>query len=266
MTSNAEHNDAVRHAAQNFADHERMNEAHILRWVNQFDIMDHELAVKILDKIKYFGASRIRGMTLQLVDIALQYLANARTSSIFFVAVGEDYEGSRVVVRALRDIKRQTNGDWQIRTMTDLVGLKADDVDAIVFVDDFSGTGNKLCNWWRLVEAIVLPKHAQVIIGLLVMNYLANDRISEFADETLFVLELNERDNALSTESEHFEPDEQQALLRYCRKTGAPKKYSMGYGSCGLLIAFKHACPNNSIPVLWWNSDDWNSLFQRSAL
>ena len=27
----------------------------------------------------------------------------------------------------------------------------------------------------------------------------------------------------------------------------------MGYGSCGLMISFQHGCPNNSIPILWYN-------------
>ncbi len=266
MKIDAELLDTIQEVAENFADHERMNEANILRWVRQFDDGDRHLVKKLLESIDYFGTSRIRGMTQQLVDITLQELGDVTQTRLFFVATGSDYEGSRVVIRALRDIRRKTKANWRILTMTEAAALQSSEVDAIVFVDDFSGTGNKLVEWWKTVESLFLPKDATLVVALLVMNYLAEPRILEFADEAVHVKYLDEEDNALSPKSRRFDAAEREFLLHYCRRTGVTAELIEGYGRCGLLIAFKHGCPNNSLPVLWSRSASWAPLFQRSAL
>ncbi len=77
---------------------------------------------------------------------------------------------------------------------------------------------------------------------------------------------MTENDNVISAMSAVFNEAEKEALLAYCRRTNASPEYLRGYGACGLLVAFKHGCPNNSLPILWHNSKVWHALFRRSAI
>jgi hypothetical protein len=70
----------------------------------------------------------------------------------------------------------------------------------------------------------------------------------------------------LSEPSGLFSADQKARLLDYCVATGCSEKFVKGYGDAGLLVAFKHGCSNNSLPVLWVTSDDWQGLFRRRAI
>jgi hypothetical protein len=259
--------DLIERASEDYAEHERMTLPRILRWFDQFDKSDQHLAAKVLGAIDYYPSSRIRGMTRELVRLVLGQLDHCREDHIYFVPVGGVYESSRVIARALRDERREQASSWSICSMSDVEALDSSDVDAILFVDDFSGTADSLVTWWEEVEPLVLPKQAIVGISLLVLNHLARSPILEFADILLAVNELDLTYDALSEHSRYFAREEDRNLLHsYCEKTGASPDYIHGYGECGLLLAFKHGCPNNSLPILWWNSDHWDPLFQRYGI
>ena len=38
----------------------------------------------------------------------------------------------------------------------------------------------------------------------------------------------------------------------------------LGYGGMGLLLVFEHGTPNNTLPILWRDSEDYFCLFPRS--
>ncbi len=258
---------AIAHAAaERFADHERMSLGRVEQWAAQFEDCDRGLVGKILQTIKYFSTLAIRDMATRLVDLVLQELGDCRTDAIVLAPVGEPSGGSSVIARALRDLKRDTKAPWRLVSKADLEQLDPAQVDAIVFFDDFSGTGDTLRKWWEGVEPLVLPKAAVIVVALLVIYHDAADEIDKFADAAICVEALDERQNALSPQSEHFTEQEQATLRSYCALTGVSERLSEGYGHCGLLVAFKHGCPNNSLPVLWCETQQWVNLFLRSAL
>jgi hypothetical protein len=90
-------------------------------------------------------------------------------------------------------------------------------------------------------------------------------KIEQFA-MTLSVDELDGTANVLSAVCAAFDADEKAVVKQYCEKTGSAAQYVHGRGACGLLVAFKHGCPNNSLPILWWESKNWRSLFKRHAI
>ena len=63
-----------------------------------------------------------------------------------------------------------------------------------------------------------------------------------------------------------FSPEEKRSILTLCRDTRCSNDYIKGYGGCGLLVVFKHGCPNNSVPILWYdNQPHWERLFLRKS-
>jgi hypothetical protein len=115
------------------------------------------------------------------------------------------------------------------------------------------------------VESLIRPLNASIYVGLLVLNEPARDKIESFAS-VLTVTELSKRDNVYDETNSNFSPNEKKRLLRNSRKTGCGPSFEKGFGENGLLVAFKHGCPNNSLPILWYEGKKWLSLFNRRAI
>jgi len=254
----------ISRAAHDFGDHEGMGTPKITRWIAQFHDDDISLAIRILQEIKYYSIENIRSMVRSLVGLTYHHFHQISRDRILFIPVGRPYEGSSVIARALRD---EIRNERRIKHMSDLEKLDPGTFDALVFLEDFSGTGNTLRAWWDNVEPLVLPRNVPFAIALLVLNYRAREIVEQFIN-ILCVDELDESYNVISTHSQRFTETEKQRIIHYCRLTGCDNKYLLGYGNCGLLVAFKHQCPNNSLPILWHTCErtQWEGLFKRSGL
>jgi hypothetical protein len=259
----AQHTDAVDDALDRFGDHEGVTRGRILRWLSQFADEDVALAVKSLEHVRYYDAARVRAMTRQLVRIVRDEFRRTESRRIVFVPVGDVGSSAGVVARVLSDLREGPR--CRVVAMRDLGGLDPKTVSVIVLVDAFSGTGKQLAEWWEVVEPLVRPMGAAVVVGLLVLNGKARPKIQGFA-RLLCVDELLEDADVLSAACQTFDGDEKEALLDYCKNTGTDAEFVRGYGECGLLVAFKHGCPNNSLPILWWDSKSWRQLFKRRAI
>jgi len=253
----------IEQAKERFGDHEDMSEARIIRWLQQFQTKDLQLAAEVIRSVRYINGLNIRTMTKQLFQIAVDELNERGCDRAAFVPVGDHGSGSGMVARVLRDLVRPAG--YRMLSMVDVSKLSPDQLDAIVFIDDFSGTGKTLEEWWENVEPLVRPANALVFVGVLVLNERARERIANFAS-VLAVEELGPTENILSEESRLLSSAQKGRLRHYCHLTGCASRFEEGFEKCGLLLAFKHGCPNNSLPILWCNSSRWNSLFNRRAI
>jgi len=241
-----------------------MSRQKVLQWVEQFDDEDLECGFQILQRIRYYSAPQIRGLVRQLVSLAYQQLPGIPRNRIYFVPVGRPGGGANIIARALDDIPGVRRN--QIRHMLELDRLEPNQIGGIVFLDDFSGTGNSLVEWWANVEMMVRPKNAPFVVAVLILNHAARDKITEFTTDVVGAEHLSENDNALSAPSTLFNEDQKEAILAYCTKTKCEEIFVRGFGDCGLLVAFRHGCPNNSLPILWHGSNAWRPLFRRRAM
>ena len=260
----AEYSDHIREAVGRFGDHEGITAGHILKWIGQFADEHLPLAGKVLQTIRYYGAANIRAMARELVYIIWQEFPGVDRSRVIFVPVGSPGSGADIIVRILRQLQ-EVRGT-RIVTMADLERIDPGGVSGIVFIDDFSGTGDQLAEWWGIVEPIVRPKEVPILVALLVMNGRARSKIEEFAQAALCVNELDEGADVFSEHNGDFDEIEKGLLLQYCERTGCEVSLVRGYGSCGLLVGFRHGCPNNSLPILWFEHTRWRSLFMRRGI
>ena len=161
----AEYSDAIEKAIDRFGDHEGMSEVRLLHWLEQFSDEALPLAVEVIRAVRYYNTTNIRSMTRQLFQIIVDELAVKNMTSAVFVAVGNTGSGSATVVRVLREFVRRT--PHKVLTMLEVAQIEPGSVDAVVFIDDFSGTGDTLVSWWDTVEPTVRPSNAAIFIGLL---------------------------------------------------------------------------------------------------
>lgn len=249
---------------QDFGDHDYIRRPRVIRWLKQFGDKEIHLAIKVLKNIRYFGASNLMSMSRQIVEMVNKQFPHIKGSSIFYVPVGGAGTGAQIIARHLKN-----NSDIPNANIVDLLGIyresKIRKIDVIIFLEDFSGTGNTIRDWWNTNAPIILPIGAIVIFGILVLNITARSTL-EKEITTIAIQYLEEKDNILSDKSKYFGEAEKKVLVSFCEKTLCSTKYIRGYGDCGLLVAFQHGCPNNSLPILWHESYSWEALFRRRSV
>ncbi len=250
---------------EEFGDHINITRPKLIRWISQFPDTYKDLSVKILESVRYYSTSNIQRMTNELVELVFEEFNENDPANIYFVTIGSAGDGAQTIARFLKSNQRIPNS-----RILDTFGLhqasKSSNIEVIIFVDDFSGTGQTITDWWQNVEPLILPIGAKISIGLIVLNSPANAELEKITNSIIQVDFLNDENNVLSAESNIFEEQEKTFLLEISGMTGCSDNYLRGRGECGLLIAFKHGCPNNSLPFLWHNrSGTWESLFSRRS-
>ena len=119
----------------------------------------------------------------------------------------------------------------------------------------------------RIAFCHIAEKYQQSIYNLC-YRMLNNPDDAEDAVQEIFTRAYSRLDSydVLSPTSEIFENDEKSRIRYYCEKTGCTPEYRYGYLFCGLLLTFKHGCPDNSLPIIWQDNHLWKGLFKRSGL
>jgi len=173
-------------------------------------------------------------MTKQLINMVNQTFSIER-KNIYYIPIGDVGSGAQLVARHLR-----AGNDVPQKNVVDLLTLTrihhARTVELIVFIEDFSGTGQTIEDWWRINEPIILPIGAKIVMGVLVLNIKAQKRL-EKEHTTISVKHLTEVDNVFSDYCSLFTSEEKQNILEFCEQTGCSSEFLRGYGECGLLLA-----------------------------
>lgn len=255
-------------AAKAFGDHEAVNPETVITWCNQIGKNNQKLAIKILKNINYYSGNDIRYLGKQLIEKVCSTYSINSLKNLLIVPIGKPGEGSSIIARALRGIP--DFGRLQIRHVRELVEApKGSSIRAILLLDDFGGSGDKFRDWWSTVEPLLLPwaySSVELVVGILVLNYKAQQVLKSLKLNSINAILLTAQYNVLSSESNFFKKKEKIIIEALCKKTGCGSEYLRGYKECGLLVAFKHSCPNDSLPILWYSSKHWKALFMRRAI
>ncbi len=92
----------LENAVSLFRDHEGVNLSKMEKWSAQFGQQNQQLVLKILSNIDYYSGPTIRQMVEELIELVCTHLQLSDRKKILFVPIGEPYEGSAVIARALR--------------------------------------------------------------------------------------------------------------------------------------------------------------------
>jgi DNA-directed RNA polymerase subunit N (RpoN/RPB10) len=237
-------------------------------WLNCFAGRDQDLAARILDSVHFIGYQQIQHCFRQILagfeSIGWHSNQRRRRGRWFFVAfsgsVGES--GDRMIheFRMANSMTRK-QFDYLFIHRSELVANKIGPNDTVVLIDDFSGTGKQVSDSWQVFHEL-LAGGPRIILVLVAATSAAIQRIrDETGMEVRCCTRLQNSDNIFADECEHFTEAEKDTLLGYCG--AANKNIPKGFGDCGLVLVLVHRCPNNTIPILHANHDDWIGLFPR---
>jgi hypothetical protein len=244
-----------------------VNDGRIERWLRQFAVTDKDLAARILDCVDFVSRA-------QMIDIFRTFLSTCegwdiderrRKGRWFFVAfsssAGESGDEMLHLFRSANGLSRKQYNTL-FKHKSELLRENPGPNDAVVFIDDFSGTGNQVCTYWPEMQEL-LPNGPKTYLVLVAAGESAHTRIeAETELDLISGIWLTERDNIFSDRCLHFTQAEKNIILKYCRI--ANNTTPRGYGDSGFVVIFAHTCPNNTIPILHAYHPHWEGLFRRN--
>jgi hypothetical protein len=244
----------------------QITEARIERWLSQFTSSDRDLAARILDCVDFINHEQISTAFRELLPGIDGWSPSVtkRKGKWRFVAysssAGESGDEMLHKFRIANNLAPKKYNELFIYK-SELMGAKLGPEDTVLFIDDFSGSGNQVCESWSEIQEL-LPGGPRVFLVLVVASYRALDRIKkETGISCVSHKMIGEPDCIFSDRCRHFNNIEQDKILQYC--TRVDKQNPKGYGDCGFLIVFSHTCPNGTIPILHKSTKKWEGLFRR---
>ena len=148
-------------------------------------------------------------------------------------------------------------------------------VDGIIFVDDFLGTGTQFLRDFLVPTGLASHLSSGRFVYTPLVGHVegVNRLRTDCPDLHVDTVELLDDSHALFHKESGGFPDDVNstetardfyyALLKNRRiDINGPER--RGFGHFELAYAFEHAVPDNSLPILWWpHSEDWRPLFDR---
>ncbi len=254
----------IRALSARFSGHPGMSEAYLASWLRQFNSIHIPLIIELLESSDYFTRSNIQSFCDTLVSSVYKSLPSVSRHRILFVIVGNIWDGDAAVLA--RYLKYSSGLQQnQVVQYTDLNKMKKGQWGAIVFIKDFAGTGTQLMTWWQVLEPLVLPLEARVILAPLILNHIAEQKLRLLPVDIITVVPLGEEKNIFHQTASRLSPADKGILLAYCQRANPSPDFVRGFGHCGLLVGFDYGCPNDSIPIFWSRNTQWSPIFSRRA-
>ncbi|PHI17994.1 hypothetical protein CEQ90_20260 [Lewinellaceae bacterium SD302] len=186
----------------------------------------------------------------------------------------------------LEDVKIKENGDIEFKS-GNKIRHKYLTVD-VILIDDIIGSGGTLL---KFIKEHIIPffKKIDVVkirihISSIVILKQSSKRLKEFAKANEMVVSFKEYgeklDRCFSSKSSVFgyRPrmipiremcyrygEELYTQKKFSEKGVSYKKNPLGHDNSQALVAFSHATPNNSLPIIWSTANNWIPLIARSS-
>jgi hypothetical protein len=149
-------------------------------------------------------------------------------------------------------------------------------LQCMVFVDDFIGSGNSASEHFRDFAATYGASIENAKLALFFIVVCGFEEGQKKLDATLKEINLgvhvrvcdilSESHRCFSDRSLVF-PDpalrDSARQIAYFHGARLEKNVPLGYNDCQAAVVFENDCPNNSLPILWSASNEWMPLFER---
>jgi len=263
---------AIQALANKFSSFRDLTYDSIAHWIDLFDFGHGSLALKILENVFYVDQSKI----LAAYKSTHQQLVNLHSdlSNVHFAGYGHAGSSAQIMLYRYKIANqlRNTPLESHFINMSEIPELIRKTNPVIVFVDDFIGTGDEATTLWtgkkgditleRPALQDIVPANAKCYLAVAVGYEMGINKIQQYTPVTVLPWQIfTERDRVFSAANTQFSRNEKQLIMDYCRRTHC--QFVTGYGDTQSLVVFEHNCPNDSLPILWFEGPHWKGLFSR---
>ncbi len=220
-------------------------------WLGQFSTQHRDLAVKLADKIEYYGTHRITQVVIALRKLVDQQIKAEQLgqNSVLYVPAGRSQESGGEVLRRYRLANRLHSRNDQFVEVHQLAdALIAIPNPGVFFLDDFIGTGKQISDYWRDVLSQIVPEYLPLYLAVIAAFRDGLKRVEETTPlKVVTVHTLDGRHQLLGSANTAFNSAQKSTLKKYCEDWG---NHPLGFGDLGALVSFSHGSPNNAPSIV----------------
>ena len=255
----------------------------VRKWLQQFDgPQDQRLMFRLLSGLKTYDEGAVRAKMRVAFEIVTRDLASTREAgarvrqNILVSSLDESAAKAGLTYCRLfaSENRISTQSVVPLASLDRAIGSDKH-FQRLVFIDDFSGTGQTLVD--ALKRENDLLRHANSeglrIVLITVAGFTqARDHIERFIGQcgleadVYFCDELGPEHQAFSGTSIIFpNADERDRAKQVAEGKGVmlENRTPLGYGDLQASVVFFQSCPNNTLPILWSQNKEWSPLFPR---
>lgn len=227
----------------------------INNWLSQFPRNDHHLILSLLDHIYYYSAKKTEDVLVKHNQKILTKLQNEGVTpdKIIYVTVDKPASSSHLMLNLLRDkvnLERKGVHIIDCQNLLEIINTTNDlGNGAIIYVDDFSGTGDQFLKSRNFVAKQV-PLIGQ-FSEFFLLPCICEEALAAITKEGVEIVcdyIHNKNDRPLHPDSIILDDIERERLVGYC-KEGDPKS-PLGYRDIASMVVFYRNTPN-SVPIIF---------------
>jgi len=264
----------------------RITEDQVRAWLEQFgDYYSQRLMFRILQGLQFYSNDLMREKMKEAHGIVSRGLVwkiekgeRKRRDILISYLDGPGKSGGGKYAKLYADENEIYFDNVVERNKLTEVLKKRKDLQALVFIDDFIGTGGSAQDYFRQIakESGQILRKADIKIYFVAVTGFQKSQHN--LEKTIVECDLpikvhicdplDSSAKCFGENSQIFaESSERLQAMRIAQDNGAKieKRNPLGFGDCQTIIVFPDSCPNNNLPILWGESTkiSWRPLFIR---
>lgn len=247
--------------------YEEIKKEEISAWLQQFEEDEQQYISKLLNNFVYYNSDRVRKVVKNLHNSIINS-CNSKINDIWFVPVGYVTKSGSVIAYYYRSVNELQ--EEKFISSKDISRIINKTNIAIVFIDDYIGTGHQSKQVWEFVIKPVIGQFSEseffycTLVG-------TNEGVEFVRSNTGFNVVVDKvihKEELPFVESSRIftDVDERKKAEKIVRKYGEllyPGN-ELGYKDSQGLVGFFYSTPNNTLPIFWSTNEKWHPLLPRN--
>lgn len=248
----------------------------ILKWLNNFQDDEIKYAIEIASNLTVFSTYEIEEIINSSLDNIYPKLD--KNEILIIHPVGNFGKSGSMVTYFFQKTHYFRKNKNKVKMLPSLVNYEyeEDKIYNLVLLDDFVGSGNTVSKY---LDDSIKPIRDQFkdinFIGIAAMKLGYQKLKKQF--KNIEIPDSNIFKKAFSSDASYFGyrkyRKHRELSYKYGELLTSPTKIrsdnskkfgaALGYENSQALVAFSHGSPNNTLPIIWANKNDWFPLIPR---
>lgn len=235
-------------------------------WLSQIPDEYKELSLVLIQNLEYYSQRLTNKLLTELHNKLLEFPTVSDDNTIYAYIKSKDGKTNSsdeywTMYKLLNDINREFCYE-NINAIEDWQWVY---VENVVFIDDFSGTGKSFIKELQKNEERFCGKNIYFITICIMED--AIQKIKNYSQEknlSIFPIYYFMQKKTFTRDLFESNMDAKTLLLALTMYLKIPKRESpLGFDESESLVAFHNNTPNNTLPVIRYDTEEYTSLFPR---
>jgi hypothetical protein len=237
-------------------------------WIMQFDKYDRRLVARLLDSVVYMSEEKVRDILVEQNAALMRKLLDAglKAEQLIYVQVHDAASSSPVMLNLLRDAAGLEKMGCKFFDAHDsmrlITAMNEAGEGALIYVDDFLGTGDQFCSERDFVAKTMLPTFSEFVLAPSICEEAICEIDKRGVEPFTGHVHLKSQ-RPLHANSELFVQTEKDRVEKLCKKIR--KNGALGYKSLATMVVLYRNAPN-TIPAIFrgsHNQSPYTGIFPR---